>query len=68
MHDLIQALIIFSKYSDTKWPTHCEHDVLYIMGIGREQVTDEDHERLEILGFNWNANEDCYQSFRFGSS
>ena len=36
MKDLIEALQIFSKYTDTGWPTHCEHDVMYICGVDPE--------------------------------
>jgi len=69
MKNLIEALTIFSKYADLEWPTHCEHDVMYIIGITREQVSDEDHAKLEELGFIWSDSEDgCYLSFRFGSA
>lgn len=67
MKDLIEALQIFAKYTDTEYPTHCEHDVLSIMEVDRENVSDEDHKRLDELGFFW-SKEDCYQSFRFGSA
>ena len=30
MKNLIKALQIFLKYGNPKWPTHCEHDNLYI--------------------------------------
>ena len=30
MKELIEALEIFAKYADTKYPFHCEHDTLYI--------------------------------------
>ena len=51
MSDLIKALQIFSQYGDYEFPTHCEHDVLYICGIDDEQVSVEDKKELEKLGF-----------------
>jgi len=30
MDDLIKALQILRKYGNPKYPTHCEHDTLYI--------------------------------------
>lgn len=67
MKNLIEALSIFAKYADLEWPTHCEHDFLYIVGITREQVTDEDHARLEELEFIWDDDEG-YFSYHYGSA
>ncbi len=66
MKDLIEALTIFLKYTDTRNPTGCEHDVMYIFDVTREQVSDADHARLIELGFEWDA-EEVYYSNRFGS-
>jgi hypothetical protein len=66
MKDLIEALTIFAKYKDWEWPTHCEHDVLTIMGITEEEVSKEDRERLNKLGFLWG--DEAWISFRFGSA
>ena len=70
MKDLIKALQIFLKYADDdRWPTHCEHDVLYIgCGIELENVADEDIKKLDDLGFIWDDESDGFISFRFGSS
>lgn len=69
MKDLIEALTIFLKYADVRNPTHCEHDELMIMAVERKQVSDEDHARLEQLGFDWTDDQDgYYYSFRFGSA
>lgn len=68
MDDLIEALQIFRKYKNEKWPTHCEHDVLYIMGVGKEEVSEEDQKRLDELGFLWDESEDGWFSFKFGSA
>lgn len=68
MNDLIKALLIFSKYTDTKYPTHCEHDVLYICDVEKEDVSEEDLEELETLGFIWSEDlDEGFISFRFGS-
>lgn len=68
MADLIEALTIFAKYqSDRYAPVHCEHDVLYVVGVGRG-VDREDRKRLKELGFLWFGSEDAWGSFRFGSA
>jgi hypothetical protein len=51
MEDLIKALQILLKYGNPKYPTHCEHDCLYIIGIEPEQISDEDKKALDELGF-----------------
>ena len=66
MSGLIEALQIFLKYRDEKWPTHCEHDVLSIMGVTEDEVSDADKARLKGLGFFWG--DDCWQSFHYGSA
>jgi len=68
MKDLIEALQIFAQYTDTKWPTHCEHDILMIMKVGQDEVSEQEAERLEELGFHWSTEYDCWASFRFGSA
>ena len=68
MKDLIKALEIFLKYQNKTWPTICEHDVLIINGIERQDVSDDDHIKLEILGFEWNESYGAYVSYRFGSA
>ena len=69
MSDLIKALTIFAKYQNLRCPTHCEHDVLYIMGITRDEVSEEDRAALDALGFFWSeGDEECWMSFRYGSA
>ena len=46
---LIEALQIFLKYGDPSYPTHCEHDVLYVC-VEPGKVSKEDLERLKKLG------------------
>ncbi len=65
MKDLILALTIFSKYTDVRNPTYCDHDTLYVC-VNPDDVSDEDKVILETLGF-FTSDEGCFLSFRFGS-
>lgn len=65
MNDLIEALTIFSKYTQDKYPTHCEHDELMIL-VDPALVSDEDITRLDELGFF--PSDEYFKSFRFGSA
>lgn len=68
MDDLIEALQIFRKYSLDRYPTHCEHDTL-IVNVDPAIVSDEDKKRLDKLGFFVSSEfENCFYSFKFGSS
>ena len=64
MNDLIEALQIFAKYATPEWPTHCEHDVLYVC-ISPDGMSEDDISRLDELGFV--INEDSFMSYKFGS-
>lgn len=66
MKDLIEALTIFLKYQNKDWPTHCEHDVMYIVDITQDEVSEGDQKRLDELGFRWD--DESWQSFKFGSA
>ena len=66
MKDLIEALTIFLKYKDEEYPTHCGYDVLYIMGVEEDEVSEEDKKRLDELGFHFG--EDCWESYKYGSA
>jgi len=68
MEDLIKALQIFLKYKNLTWPTHCEHDTLYIIGIEKDDVSEEDIVELDRLGFFWSDSEDVFISFKYGSA
>ena len=73
MRDLIEALIILLKYGNPQWPTHCEHDVMMIMEIDPDNVSEGDKNRLAELGFHHgpheaNGDEPCFNSYRFGSA
>lgn len=71
MDKLIEALQIFRKYGNPEYPTHCEHDVLYICGIDSEGVSEEDKKKLEELEFFASEGdpdyEGCFYSFHYGS-
>jgi tRNA pseudouridine-54 N-methylase len=68
MNELIEALTILNKYETASSPTHCEHDVLYVL-VDHTKVSEEDKKRLDELGFitSNESGEDCFISFRFGS-
>jgi hypothetical protein len=70
MKDLIEALTILLKYGNPDYPTHCEHDTLYICGIDPRDVSKEDIEKLDKLGFisTKEFGENQFKSFRFGSA
>ena len=65
MDDLIEALRIFRKYGNPKYPTHCEHDEMFIMQIEPDDVSSADISRLAALGFN--ISDGQFYSFKFGS-
>lgn len=69
MKDLIEALTIFAKYQkETKYPTSCNHDVMFVVGVGKDDPSEEDKQRLKELGFTWSHDADAWSSFRFGSA
>ena len=66
MKDLVAAFTIFAKYSDAKYPTHCEHDKLTVC-VDPNIVSADDEDALVSLGFHADYDEECFYSFRFGS-
>ena len=66
MNDLLEAIKIFLKYGNPHNPTHCEHDVMQV-DIDPDNVSDEDVDKLEDLGFSVDSDEYCFRSYRFGS-
>lgn len=66
MEKLIEALTILMKYGNPNYPTHCEHDELYV-DINPELVSDEDINKLEELHFYANDDYDGFTSTYFGS-
>ncbi len=54
MKDLIEALLIIQKYlknPDSKYPTSCEHDTLYVCEVNLCDMSLEDVHKLYNLGF-----------------
>ena len=70
MEDLIKALQIFLKYGNPRYPTHCEHDILTIMEIDPDKVSDEDKDELDKLGFfvGDEYGEPAFHSYKYGSA
>lgn len=68
MESLIKALNIFLSKRNVEYPTHCEHDVMYVCEYNAEEFTEEEIKELDELGFFWCENEDCFMSFRYGSA
>ena len=70
MENLIKALEILLKYGNPDYPTHCEHDVIVIVDINPNDVSDEDKAELEQLGFFVSSEfgDPAFQSYRYGSA
>ena len=68
MSDLIEALQIFLKYGNPDSPTACGHDQLTICGIDPSDVSDEDKQELDRLGFFESDEFEAFISFRFGNA
>ena len=69
MNDLIEALLIFAKYGNPTFPTHCEHDALYISAeISPYSMSFDDRVRVEKLGFfvSVEYREPIFKSYKFG--
>jgi len=67
MDDLIEALQIFRKYGNPKYPTCGDHDVIYVC-IDPADVECGDMVRLSELGFEPSLSVDgVFCSWRFGS-
>lgn len=61
MEDLIKALTILKSFlydPDNKYPTACEHDVLYVCDVDFSKVTANDIHTLSELGFFPGSDED----------
>ena len=69
MKNLIEALSIMLKYGDVQFPTHCEHDVMYVFPAVRyEDFSADDLARLHELGFEYNSDGDeGFMSYLYGS-
>ena len=62
MEELIRALNILSKYMKDDYhrdfPTHCEHDVLYVCGVDLNKMDADAVRELVELGFNPGSDDD----------
>ena len=67
MKNLIKALQIFLKYGDESYPTHCEHDTLYVHGYNKDDMSEADVKELDELGFIWDEDMDGFMSYKYGS-
>jgi hypothetical protein len=63
MEKLIEALQIFLKYRNLTYPIHSIQDELLVVVITREEVSQEDVDKLNELGFRWSYENDCWSSF-----
>lgn len=69
MEDLIKALQILLQYGNPDYPTHCEHDEMWICGIDPDDVSEADIKKLDELGFFISEeHEKMFKSFKFGSA
>ena len=62
MEDLIKALNIIWPYLEdynNKWPTSCEHDILYVCGVDMNKISLEEIHELDRLGFLPGSDEDA---------
>jgi len=66
MKDLIKALQILLKYGNPQFPFACEHEILYILGIDADKITEEDKTNLRSLGFKIEDGE--IYSYKYGSA
>jgi len=72
MEDLIKALQILFKYGNPDYPTHCEHDELWICGINPDDVSEGDIDKLNDLGFiisdEFGEDNKQFKSYKYGSA
>lgn len=66
MQDLIEALQIFAKYTDTEYPTDCHKNELMICNIERP-ISTEDVKRLKELSFTYYDEGGGWISARFSN-
>lgn len=67
MENLIKALQILQKYDNSKYPTHCEHDILYFPRVKPSSVSEEDVKTLQELGIEADFDKNIFYSYEFGS-
>lgn len=67
MQDLIEALQIFAKYTDARYPTSCRYEEFYVI-VRKDGMAPEDVKRLDALGFFYDEGVQAFKSYRFGSN
>lgn len=67
MEDLLKALQILAKYHHGKYPTGCDHDVMYCY-VNPEFVSPVDCATLESLGFIADHDNNVFYSYKYGSA
>ena len=65
MKNLIKAFQIFLKYEKGQVIT-CEHDVMYVQ-VNPDDVSEEDKDELNELGFDVDYDLNNFCSYRYGS-
>ena len=66
--DLIEALEIMRKHASGPFPTHCEHDQIWVQA-DPENFTPEEIAKLDELGFiPCDETGESFTSFIFGSA
>ena len=72
MKDLIKALQILLKYGNPNYPTNCNHDELWICGINPDNVSKNDIDKLDDLGFiisdEFGEDNKQFKSYKYGSA
>ena len=68
MEDLLEAINILAKYTDSSYPTHCEHDILRFNTVDVDDVSDSDISRLSELGFRVCGHVGGFYSYKYGSN
>jgi hypothetical protein len=66
MHNLIEALRIFAKYTNAYAPCYCEHDTFGVC-VAVVSVSVDDVRRLEELSFFPDEYGEGFHSYRYGS-
>ena len=65
--EIVAAIRIFQRYGNPDRPFHCAHDILMVC-ISPNEVSEEDKEELDSLGFYPDFENDGFHSFRYGSA
>lgn len=62
MRKFIEAMEIFSKYTDGDFFFGCEHDELYVF-VSPDDVSEDDKSKLDELGFFTDREYDCFKMY-----